>query len=276
MPPEAAGGVGSEVVVRTDGPVAHVTLNRPSAANAIDRATATQLRQAWIAVRDDPAVRAIVVTGAGVRHFCAGVDLKFVAASGEVPSKGRMSDPEPPWTPMANEVWKPVICVVNGVAAGGGLHLVAEADVVIAEPSASFLDSHVNVGMVGAIENIQLLDRLPLGIVMMMTLAGRGYRLTAQRAYELGLVDVLAPQGGAMAEADRLAALIAQNSPSAVTASKRAIWHAVRRGQAERLSLGWQLLQQQWEHPDFAEGPAAFAEGRAPVWAEPTEPGRST
>jgi E-phenylitaconyl-CoA hydratase len=159
---------------------------------------------------------------------------------------------------------------------GAGPEVVVRTDVVVAEPGASFLDSHVNVGMVGAIENIQLLDRLPLGTVMMMTLAGRGYRLTAQRAYELGLVDVLAAPGGAMAEAGRLAALIAQNSPSAVTASKRAIWHAVRCGHAERLSLGWQLLQQQWEHPDFAEGAAAFAARRAPVWAEPTEPSRST
>ena len=277
MAPEpAGGGAGPEVVVRTDGPVAHVMLNRPEAANAIDRAMATQLRQAWIAVRDDAAVRAIVVTGAGVRHFCVGADLKFVAAAGEVPSKGQMNDPEPPWTPMANEVWKPVICVVNGVAAGGGLHLVAEADVVVAEPGASFLDSHVNVGMVGAIENIQLLDRLPLGTVMMMTLSGRGYRLTVQRAYELGLVDVLAAPGGRdgggrpAGRGDRPEFAVRRDGLQARDL-------ACRPPRSRRTPVaGLAAAAAAMGAPDFAEGAAAFAARRAPVWAEPSEPSRST
>jgi enoyl-CoA hydratase/carnithine racemase len=169
---------------------------------------------------------------------------------------------------MANDVWKPVFCMVNGAVAGGGLHLVAQADIVVAEPAAVFLDTHVNVGMVGAIENVELLDRLPLGTVLLMTLAGRGYRLTGERAHQLGLVDVLAGAGEGLAEADRIAALIAENSPSAVQASKRAVWSAVRTGRAERLALGWRLIQEQWDHPDFREGAAAFTERRTPVWRD--------
>lgn len=257
-----------EVLVDRAGPVAHLTLNRPESGHAINRDLALALEDAWGQLRDDPSVRVVVLSATGSRHFCLGVDLKHVASTGEVPSRGRMDTPDPPWTPMANEVWKPVISVVNGAVAGGGLHLVAQADVVVAEPSAVFLDTHVNVGMVGAIENVELLERLPLGTVLLMTLAGRGYRLTAERAHQLGLVDVLTGAGEGLDEADRIAALIAANSPSAVQASKRAIWSAVRAHRAERLELGWRLIQEQWEHPDFREGAVAFAERRAPLWTD--------
>jgi E-phenylitaconyl-CoA hydratase len=262
----------AELLVRHEGPVAHLTLNRPERAHAIDRELARQLEEAWHAVRRDPSVRVVILTATGSRHFCVGVDLHYVASRGEVPSKQRMDSPQPPWTPMASEVWKPVICVVNGVAAGAGLHLVNQADIVVAEPSAAFMDTHVNVGMVGAIENVELLDRLPLGAVLLMTLVGREHRMTAARAHQLGLVDVLAEQGQGVGEAERLAGLIARNSPSAVSASKRAIWHAVRMDRERRLELGWRLVREQWQHPDFREGAAAFTERRHPVWTEDAEP----
>ena len=81
---------------------------------------------------------------------------------------------------------KPVICAVNGLCVGGGLHFVVDSDVVVAAESAAFMDTHVNVGMVGAIENVGLAKRLPLGAALRMTLMGRHYRMTARRAYELG------------------------------------------------------------------------------------------
>ena len=161
----------------------------------------------------------------------------------------------------------PVICVVNGTCVGGGHHFVVDSDIVIAARNAKFLDAHVNVGMVGAIENIGLAKRLPLGTALRMTLVGNGYRLPAERAYQLGLVDELADSAD---EARRLAREMAlqmlKNSPQAMALSKRAIWASLEQGYAESLETGWALLRSHWKHPDFEEGPRAFAEKRAPDW----------
>jgi E-phenylitaconyl-CoA hydratase len=171
------------------------------------------------------------------------------------------------WSPLQNRVWKPVLCAVNGLCAGGGLHFVVDADVVLASENAAFLDAHVDVGMVGALENIGLARRLPLGTALRMTLQGRDYRLPARRAFELGLVDELvaapaelAPAAAAIAEAMK------RKSPQALALSKQAVWGAQERGYGEALAHGWALVRRHWRHPDFREGQRAFAERRPPRW----------
>jgi enoyl-CoA hydratase/carnithine racemase len=129
------------------------------------------------------------------------------------------------------------------------------------------MDTHVNVGMVGAIENIGLAKRLPLGAALRMTLMGRHYRMPAQRAYALGLVDELVPTAAEVLPAAlEMARLIAQNSPQAVSLSKQAIWSSLEGGYRESLEHGWALLRSHWNHPDFLEGPRAFGEKREPTW----------
>ncbi len=131
------------------------------------------------------------------------------------------------------------------------------------------MDSHVNVGMVGGVENTALAYRLPLGSVLRMTLLGKDYRMPAKRAYELGLVDELIERDQLMKSAREMAAVIAANSPAAVQRSKQAIWQSREIGYTQAAEYGWALVRMQWGHPDFREGPQAFREKRTPDWANP-------
>ena len=132
-------------------------------------------------------------------------------------------------TSWHNSVWKPVIAAVNGMCAGGGLHFVADADIVIAASSATFLDPHVSVGQVTAFEGISLARRMPMEPVLRMAFVGRYERMSATRAYELGMVSqIVDPPGRLRDEAQDLAETIARNSPAAMAATKRALWGASR------------------------------------------------
>ncbi len=253
---------------RRDDGIAIVTLDRPERGNALAPAMQPVLRAIWSEVRDDDAIRVAIVTAAGERHFCTGFDV------GEAESEGagdvfvnRPLAEAVHWSPHQNRVWKPVLCAVQGLCVGGGLHFVVDADIVLASENAAFMDSHVNVGMVGALENVGLAKRLPLGSALRMTLLGRHYRMPARRAYELGLVDELVAEPSAVLPAAiAMAEQMLENSPQAMTLSKQAIWGSLEQGYTAALEAAWSLLRLHWSHPDFREGPRAFAEKRAPHW----------
>jgi E-phenylitaconyl-CoA hydratase len=248
------------------GHVAVITLNRPHAGNALSRAVHALMLQYWQEVRENGDIRCVVITGAGDRHFCTGADLDDVSAAGRVSGGyGRITE-EVRWSSRQNDIWKPTVCAVNGTVAGGGLHFVVDADIVVAAESAQFVDTHTNIGMVGAIENIGLAKRLPLGTALRMTLQGRNFRLLAPRAYQLGLVDELAPPGKALEVAMGIAQDIAKNSPNAVSLSMRAVWSSVEMPYSQAVEYGYTLLRMHWMHPDFKEGPRAFTEKREPDW----------
>lgn len=252
---------------RRDG-IATITLARPERGNALTPAMHRIFRAIWEEVRDDPEIRVAVLTAEGERHFCTGFDVG--EAEGEEASA--VFDNRPlaeavRWSPYQNRVMKPVLCAVQGLCVGGGLHLVVDSDVVLATESAAFMDTHVNVGMVGALENIGLARRLPLGTALRMTLMGRAWRLSARRAFELGLVDELYPDAAALREgALAMARVLLENSPQAMALSKQAIWGSLERGYTDALELGWSLVRLHWSHPDFREGPRAFGERRPPRW----------
>lgn len=252
-----------------EGGIATITLNRPDRGNALTPQMQPMLRAIWADVRDNPDVRVAIITAAGERHFCTGFDVAE-ADSDEAADDVFVDKPFREsvfWSPYQNDVYKPVICVVNGTCVGGGHHFVVDADIIVAAQSAKFIDSHVNVGMVGAIENIGLAKRLPLGTALRMTLQGSSYRLTAERAYQLGMVDELAETPEKALDAAReIAAQMLKNSPQAMALSKRAIWGSLEKGYEQAMSEGWDLLRSHWSHPDFEEGPRAFAEKREPEW----------
>jgi len=253
--------------VKQDG-IATITLNRPDRGNALAPTMMATFKAIWSDVRDDPGVRVAVIAAAGERHFCTGMDV--AEAAGEDADEVFIDRPlaeSVHWSPYQNHVWKPVLCAVNGTCVGGGLHFVVDSDIVVAARSAQFIDTHVNVGMVGAIENIGLAKRLPLGSALRMTLMGRHYRMSAERAYQLGLVDELADSpADALAMAQEMARSLLKNSPQAMALSKRAIWGSLESGYRDSLEEGWALLRSHWNHPDFVEGPKAFGEKREPVW----------
>jgi enoyl-CoA hydratase/carnithine racemase len=158
---------------------------------------------------------------------------------------------------------------VNGVCAGGGLHLVADADIVIASADATFVDPHVSVGQVVAYEAITLARKSPMEAILRLALVGRHERLTARRAYELGIVSqVVDPPDHLRDEAQRLAEKIARNSPAAIRATKRALWRALEAGLTDACRSGGAEVTAMWRHPDQEEGPRAFAESREPRWTE--------
>jgi enoyl-CoA hydratase/carnithine racemase len=162
-----------------------------------------------------------------------------------------------------------VIAAVNGVCAGGGLHFVADADIVIAASDATFVDPHVSLGQVVAYEGIALVRKSPMEPILRMALVGSHERVTAARAYQLGVIsEVVDPPDRLRARAHELAATIARNSPAAMAATKRALWGALEAGLTDACRAGAEHLVGMWGHPDQEEGPRAFAEKRDADWQD--------
>jgi enoyl-CoA hydratase/carnithine racemase len=258
------------------GPVGWLVNNRPEQLNAMNAHMRDEFETAWRALDADPDVRVIVHTGEG-RAFQTGVDVNEIATDGQ--GMQRYRDSVERWdlhfTAWHNHVWKPVITAVNGICAGGAFHWIADADIVIAASDAQFFDPHVSIGQVVAIEAIGLMKRIPAEAVMRMAFVGRHERMSAQRAYELGMVSqVVDPPERLRDEAQALGEKIAQNSPAAMAATKRALWGAMEMGLTDACRAGAKELVSMWGHPDQEEGPRAFAEKRAANWQplETTEP----
>jgi enoyl-CoA hydratase len=261
------------LIVERRGPVAWLEFNRPEVGNAMNSVMFAELERAWIELDRDPDVRVIVNTGAG-SAFQTGLDVVELSRDPEGlrEQSRRTKRAELRLTAWHNGVSKPVIAAVNGVCAGGGLHFVADADIVIASSTATFLDPHVSIGQVTAYEAIALVRKSPMEAIMRMALTGRRERLSAQRAYELGILSqVVDPPDRLRDEAQALAEKIAKNSPSAMRATKRALWGALELGLTDACRAGAQELVSMWGHPDQEEGPRAFVEGREPQWL-PLEP----
>ena len=254
------------VLFSVDDHVARITLNRPEQGNSLTAPMLPWFRSVWRRVAEDPDIRCVLLTSTGNRHFCTGADLTSVAEKGSVGAGlGRVTQ-EVFFTSRQNNVWKPTVCAVNGLAAGGGLHFVVDADIVIASTNAQFVDTHVNVGMVGGIENVGLAKRLPLGTALRMTLQGKNYRLSAERAYQLGLVEEVVAPEDLLSTAEGIAHDITLNSPHAVSLSQQAVWSSVELPYSQAVEYGYGLVKVHWQHPDFIEGPRAFAEKRPPKW----------
>ena len=264
------------LLVERRGPVGWLINNRPDQLNAMNALMRDEFETAWRVLDDDPEVRVIVHTGAG-RAFQTGVDVTEIATDGEGFQRYRESVEKFDFhfTSWHNEVWKPVITAVNGICAGGGFHWVADADIVIAASDAQFFDPHVSIGQVVAIEAIGLMKKMPVEAVMRMAFVGRYERLSAERAYELGMISqIVDPPEKLHDAAQELAETIARNSPAAMAATKRALWSALEHGLTDACKAGSAELVSMWGHPDQEEGPRAFAEKREPQWAPPTRADR--
>lgn len=258
------------LIVERHGPVGWLINNRPDQLNAMNAKMRDEFQDAWIELDRDPAVRVIVHTGEG-RAFQTGVDVAELATDGVGMERYRESleNFDLRFTSWHNKVYKPVITAVNGVCAGGGFHWVADADIVIAASDASFLDPHVSVGQVVALEAIALLRKIPAEAVFRMAFVGSHERLTVERAYQLGMIsEIVDPPEQLRDRAQELAEMIARNSPAAMAASKRALLHGLELGLTEACKKGAEELVGMWGHPDQEEGPRAFAERRPARWKD--------
>ena len=172
-----------------------------------------ELQHLWRFLRGHDDVRAIILTGAGDKAWCTGIDRheslenygkESAAARGEsdaeIGTRGgpyMFNDPGQCINPKENDLWKPVIAAVNGMACGGALYMLGEVDIIIAAEHATFFDPHVTYGMVDGFEAMHLLQKLPLGETLRVALLGGLERMSAQRAHQLGLVSEIVPEGRA-------------------------------------------------------------------------------
>lgn len=247
--------------------IAWITLNRPEKLNAVDQAMNRELPEVWRHFSADTQARVAVLIGAGERALCAGADL---ADPPQLDAANSLASIR--WTPLQNQVWKPVICAVNGMAVGGGLHFVAECDIVLAAETAWFSDPHVAVGLVSGLEPVTLARRIPLTHVLRLALLGGAERISAAQALTMGLVSEVVPAERLRERARELAVMIARHSPAALAATKKAIWRSLELGLHAGLENAWNLILDHAQHPDLAEGTRAFVEKRNPRWMEPKAP----
>ena len=231
----------------SDGVLA-VTLNRPQALNSFTDQMCREFAQLWEMVRLDTAVRAIVLRAAGDRAFSTGVDVRE-----RLGTETAFGDPERPWdelsdsgrwlSPKRNEVWKPVIAAVHGMCAGGAAYWIAECDIVICEPDATFFDPHVTYGMVAALEPILLSYRMLPSDALRMALLGGHERIGAERALATGLVTEIVARDHLWDRADELARVIASQPAIALQGTLKAFWQSLNAGRDQALQTALMFTQ---------------------------------
>jgi len=250
------------VVERTRrGAVEVLTLNRPEARNAVNPEVSEAMAAALDEIEADPAVRAVIVTGAG-EVFCAGADLKVVAQgrAGDIAkAKGGFAGL------VARDFPKPLIAAVNGPALAGGFEVVLSCDLVVAAGTARFGIPEVQRGLLAAAGGlIRLPKRVPLAIAL--ELAMTGDPIDAQRALALGLVNRVVDRDGVLHAALAIAERIGENSPIAVRVSRRLVREAPELSEAEGWARTNEYAMEVFGSGDPVEGATAFAEKRKPVW----------
>jgi enoyl-CoA hydratase/carnithine racemase len=230
------------VIYDVSGHVATVTLNRPEVMNSFNQAMRGEFSLIWRTVREDDDVHAVVLRAAGERAFCTGVDVK--EGIDIPPNVWTQTDPGEQLSPKLNQVWKPVICCVQGMAAGDAFYWINESDIVICSDDATFFDPHVSYGMTAALEPIGLVRRIPLGETLRIALLGLDERLSAARALQIGLVSEVVPSERLWSRGDEIARIIAAKPPGAIQGTVRAIWESLdsTRSQALRTGLSYTQL----------------------------------
>jgi enoyl-CoA hydratase/carnithine racemase len=261
----------------TDG-VAWVTLNRPEVHNAFNLQMQHELKDVWRSLRGNDDVRCVVLTGAGEKAFCVGIDrneamggweneedVRAASATGvghASSSPWHFDDPGDNIGPKTNDLWKPVIAAVNGMACGGAFYMLGEVEFIIAAEHATFFDPHVSYGMTACFESMHMLQKMPFGEIMRLALLGASERMTAQRAHQVGLVSEVVAADGLRDAASWAATEIAKSPPVAVQGTVRAIWMAQELSRKQALDAGRVLIRLGSDPKALFEGQQSFASGR--------------
>ena len=218
--------------------IATVTLQRPDRLNSFNEQMTLEVQDVWRRVREDDEVRVVVLRAAGDRAFCTGMDVREGPWWTDVGVWSRQ-DPGARLGPKQQGVWKPVIAAVHGMAAGGAMYFLNEADIIICSEDATFFDPHANGGIVSALEPVGMLHRgVPLGDVLRWALMGNEERIGAQTALRLGLVTEVVPRAELWSRAEEIAAQIAARRPEGIQGTVRAIWEAVNQPPAVTRETG--------------------------------------
>ena len=254
--------------------VAWVTLNRPDVHNAFNARMQHELRDVWLALRRNDDVRCVVLTGAGEKAFTTGIDRTetmggdrpddLTVGSGSTPFM--FDDPGENIGPKTCDLWKPVIAAVNGMACGGAFYMLGEVEFIIAAEHATFFDPHVTYGMTAAFEPIHMLQKMPFGEIMRLSLLGNHERMSAKRAHEIGLVSEVVPAGELHDAAAWAAEAIASQPPLAIQGTLRAIWTGLELTRSEALAQAYAYIGLGTNQDSIAQGQATFASGKRIDW----------
>lgn len=243
---------------RGDG-IAIITLNRPETRNALSAEIRKGLFEAWDRFEHDPTLRIAILTGSGEKAFCAGGDLKEMVERGlKVPPRDMFPVPYD-----SVELSKPTIAAVNGVAFAGGWMIAQACDLCVASTSAKFAVTEVKVGR-SSPWAAPLIHMIPQRIMMEILLTGKP--ITAQRAYEIGLVNRLVEPGDVLETAVELATEILDGAPLSVKAARETVMLATEMGRSASLEAARFASEYCYNSDDAQEGPRAFAEKRKPDW----------
>jgi enoyl-CoA hydratase/carnithine racemase len=251
MPDEVLFDVQDQIVV--------ITLNRPEKRNALNAAMREGLWDAWRRFEADKRLRVAILTGAGEKAFCAGIDLVEFAET-------KLHVPPPNFLPVIGQnitVSKPVIAAVNGVAYAGGWRLVQMCDLCIASEDSRFAITEAKVGR-GMPWAAPLIHMIPQRVLLELLMTGNP--ISAQRAYELGFVNHVVPKGQEMTKALELANEILAGSPLCIAASKAMVYMSTELGCTEAVRQAEKIFEPVYLSEDAIEGPRAFREKRKPVW----------
>lgn len=232
--------------------VATVTLNRPAALNSFDPTMIDEIQRVWRSLRFNDDVHAVILTGAGEKAFSVGIDMThlYPQPSGVTV----LDDPMLKIGPKYNDMWKPVIVALNGMACGGAFYLIGESEFVIAADHVTLFDPHVTHGMGAVYEPMLMVQRMPIGEVMRMVLLGRAERMSAQRAHQVGLVSEVVAPSELLAAANWAASTIASAPDQrAVEVSVRAVWLAQQLGYQQAVQAAGPLLNLVSTGNDVAE-----------------------
>src|SRR5438128_727485 len=236
-----------------------------------------ELHTLWRALRRHDPVRCIVLTGAGDTAFCTGIDRMEqmggeanettdpdVVGSGGTPFM--FNDPGDNIGPKSCDLWKPVIAAVNGMACGGAFYMLGEVEFIIAADHATFFDPHVTYGMTAAFEPIHMLQKMPFGEIMRLSLLGNHERLSAQRAFDIGLVSQVVPAADLRDAAGWAAEAIASQPPLAIQGTLRAIWTGLELSRTQALEQAYGYIAMGTNQDSIAEGQKAFSSGKRIEW----------
>lgn len=249
------------VLSAIDGPVATLTLNRPKVLNALNPALIDALIAELERCEADEQIRAVVLTG-GPRVFAAGADIKAMAEAS--PATMLISRTFDRWARIA-AFRKPLIAAVSGYALGGGCELAMMCDMIVASETAQFGQPEINLGIIPGIGGTQRLTRA-IGPYRAMELVLTGATISAQEAYQYGLVNRVAPVEQFLQEAQRLAATVAEKAPLAVQLAKEAVRAAAETTLREGLAIELRNFYLLFGTEDQKEGMRAFIEKRSPVF----------
>jgi enoyl-CoA hydratase/carnithine racemase len=243
---------------REDG-IAVITLNRPDARNALGKDIREGLWASWERFERDPALRVAILTGSGEKAFCAGGDLKEM-------TERQLTVPPRDFFPVPGdsiEISKPTIAAVNGVAFAGGWMIAQACDLCVASTSARFAITEVKVGR-SSPWAAPLIHMIPQRIMMEIVLTGKP--ITAQRAYEIGLVNRVVEPAQLMAAALELATDILEGAPLSVRAAREMVMLSTEMGRSAALQAARHASEYAYRSEDAQEGPLAFAQKRKPQW----------